>query len=157
MRFVVTGGAGFIGSHLSKLLVSQGHSVTVIDNLFRGRMENLETILDKIKFLNLDILDYENLQKNLKNIDGVFHQAALTSVPESYVREDEYKSINVTGTENIFKIAHKNNFKVVYASSSSVYGDASILPIKENSEKNQLILMALQNLRMNFYLTSIQK
>jgi len=135
MNFAVTGGAGFIGSHLVKHLVSQGYSIKVIDNLFRGKMKNLEEIKNKIEFLKIDILDYNNLKKELKNIDGVFHQAALTSVPESYVKEEEYKLVNVIGTENIFKIAKEYGLKVVYASSSSVYGNTEQLPIKENTER----------------------
>jgi len=134
MNFAVTGGAGFIGSHLVKHLVSEGHSVTVIDNMFRGQMTNLKGIQDKIDFLNLDILDYENLHKSIKDMDGVFHQSALTSVPESYENEEQYKMVNVVGTENIFKIAKEHGFKVIYASSSSVYGNTKTLPIKESTE-----------------------
>ena len=82
MRYVVTGGAGFVGSHLVKLLVKNGHDVTVIDNLIKGKKENLSQVIEKIKFLNLDIRDYQELRKNLKNIDGVFDHAALTIVPD---------------------------------------------------------------------------
>ena len=121
MNFAVTGGAGFIGSHLTKYLVSEGHNVTVIDNLFRGKLSNLEEVKDEINFLKLDILDFENLKKALQNMDGIFHQAALASVPESYEKEEEYKKVNITGTENIFKIASEFKIKVVYASSSAVY------------------------------------
>ena len=72
MRYVVTGGAGFVGSHLVKLLVKNGHDVTVIDNLIKGKKENLSQVIEKIKFLNLDIRDYQELRKNLKNIDVFF-------------------------------------------------------------------------------------
>ena len=74
----------------------------------------------------------------LKNIDGVFHQAALTVVQDSFDRPEEYQDVNVVGTENIFKLAKKNNFKVVYASSSSVYGHKETIPIKEESERNPI-------------------
>ena len=74
MNFAVTGGAGFIGSHITKHLVSEGHDVTVIDNLFRGKLSNLEEVKDRINFFKLDILDLENLRKTLQNMDGVFHQ-----------------------------------------------------------------------------------
>ena len=131
MNFAVTGGAGFIGSHLTKYLISEGHDVTVIDNLFRGKLSNLEEVKDRINFFKLDILDLENLRKTLQNMDGVFHQASLTSVPESYEKESEYKKVNVAGTENIFKIASELKIKVVYASSSSVYGDTKKIPITE--------------------------
>lgn len=138
MNFAVTGGTGFIGSHLVRHLVTDGHDVTVIDNLFRGRMSNLEGIQDKIHLVKLDILDYDKLKNTLQNIDGIFHQAALTSVPESYEKEDEYKKVNITGTENIFKIAKEFKIKVVYASSSSVYGNIDKIPITEDFERNPI-------------------
>ncbi len=138
MNFAVTGGAGFIGSHLTKYLVSEGHNVTVIDNLFRGKLSNLEEVKHRINFIKLDILDIENLKKTLQNMDGIFHQAALTSVPESYEKEDEYKEANITGTENIFKIASELKIKVVYASSSSVYGDIKKIPITEDFDRNPI-------------------
>jgi len=138
MRFVVTGGAGFVGSHLVKLLVKKGHDVTVIDNLHTGKLENLDEVSHKIKFQNIDIQDYDSMEKELRNIDGVFHQAALTVVQDSFKMPDKYYSVNVDGTENIFKIAQKNNFKVVYASSSSVYGHQNVVPILENFEKKPI-------------------
>ena len=104
MKYVVTGGAGFIGSHLVKHLLSEGHDVTIIDNMHRGRLSNLDGFLDKINLLKLDILEYEKLRNCIKNSDGIFHQAALTSVVESYKKESEYHKVNVIGTENIFKM-----------------------------------------------------
>ncbi len=138
MNFAVTGGAGFIGSHLTKYLVSEGHDITVIDNLSRGKLSNLEQVKDRIDFTKLDILDIVNLRKTLQDVDGVFHQAALTSVPESYEKEDEYKNVNIRGTENIFKIAKEFKIKVVYASSSSVYGDIKKIPITEDFERKPI-------------------
>ena len=150
MNFAVTGGAGFIGSHLTKYLVSQGHDVLVIDNLFRGKLSNLEDVKDKINFIKLDILDYESLKTNLQNVDGIFHQAALTSVPESYEKEDEYKNVNINGTENIFKIASEFKIKVVYASSSSVYGDIEKIPITEDFERKPINPYGLTKLEDEF-------
>ena len=138
MKFVVTGGAGFVGNYLVKLLVKNGHQVTVIDNLHKGKKENLDKVIDKIEFLNLDIQDYDSMEKNMQDIDGVFHQAALTVVQDSFKMPEEYHNVNVKGTENIFNIAHKNNFKVVYASSSSVYGHQENVPILENYEKKPI-------------------
>ena len=138
MRFVVTGGAGFVGSHLVKLLVKKGHEITVIDNLHTGKKENLDEVKDEIEFLNIDIQDYDSMEKNMRDIDGVFHQAALTVVQDSFKMPEKYHSVNVDGTENVFKIAQKNNFKVVYASSSSVYGHQENVPILENFEKKPI-------------------
>ncbi len=138
MKYVVTGGAGFIGSHLTKILADQGHNVTVIDNLHTGKKENLESIKEKIIFVKGDILDNKLLDETIKNVDGVFHQAALASVQDSFSKPDEYNEINVNGTENILKLAKKNNFKVVYASSSSVYGNPERIPIKESDSKNPI-------------------
>ena len=135
MRYVVTGGAGFIGSHITKTLVKQGHNVTVIDNLHTGKEENLESVRDKIIFVRGSILDDELLEQITRNIDGVFHQAALASVQDSFSKPIEYNNVNVNGTENILKLAKKNNFKVVYASSSSVYGNPKRIPIKESDKK----------------------
>ena len=138
MRFVVTGGAGFVGSHLVKLLVREGHQVKVIDNLHTGKMRNLEEVIADIEFCELDIQDFDSMEKELRDIDGVFHQAALTVVQDSFKMTDKYHSVNVNGTENIFKIAQKNNFKVVYASSSSVYGHQDVVPILENFDKKPI-------------------
>lgn len=138
MNFAVTGGAGFIGSHLVRHLVAKGHDITVVDNLHSGRLSNLDEVRDKIDFTELDILEYEKLKGALCNADGIFHQAALASVQESFEREDEYRRVNVDGTENVFKIARDLQIKVVYASSSSVYGNAERIPISEDSERRPI-------------------
>ncbi len=135
MNFAVTGGAGFIGSHIVRHLVSEGHGVAVIDDQSRGRLSNLDGIRDRVDLIKLDILDFDGLERALRGTDGIFHQAALTSVPESYEKKDEYHRVNVTGTENVFRVAMDLGIKVVYASSSSVYGDAGSLPIGEDSAR----------------------
>ena len=133
MRYVVTGGAGFVGSNLTKLLVKEGHDVLVIDNLVKGKKENLTEVFDQIEFVKVDIRNYEDMEKNFQDIDGVFHQAALTVVQDSFDNPQEYHDVNVVGTENVFKLAKKYDVRVVYASSSSVYGHQIIMPIKENA------------------------
>ena len=138
MRYVVTGGAGFVGSNLVKLLVKEGHDVLVIDNLVKGKKENLTEVLEKIEFANLDIRNYDDIEKNFRDLDGVFHQAALTVVQDSFSNPQEYHDVNVVGTENIFKLSKKYDVKVVYASSSSVYGHQNIMPIKENALRNPI-------------------
>ena len=138
MKFAVTGGAGFVGNNIVKLLINKGHEVIVIDNLHTGKLKNLEGVLEKIKFYKIDIRDKNELEKILNDVDGIFHEAALTIVQESFVKQDEYFDVNVKGTENIFEIAKKYNIKVVFASSSSIYGDSKEVPINENSSKNPI-------------------
>jgi UDP-glucose 4-epimerase len=135
MRLAVTGGAGFIGSYLVKKLADQGHDVTVIDNLYRGKLENIASVSQKIELHKTDIRNFEELRYALKNVEGVFHEAALTDVQESFTKQEEYHEVNVIGTENIFRIAKEFGLKVVYASSSSVYGNPQKIPIKEDGER----------------------
>ncbi len=138
MNILVTGGAGFIGSHITEYLVQRGDDVTVLDNLNTGRKENLAKINDKINFVNGDIRDYKLLEKLVSDISGVFHEAALASVQDSFNMKDEYFDVNVNGTENIFKLAKEYGFKVVYASSSSVYGNPKKIPIAENDDRKPI-------------------
>jgi len=138
MKFVITGGAGFIGSHLAIQLLSENHHVTIIDNLNTGKMNNLSAISDKIEFVNGDIRDRQLLKDRLVNVDGVFHQAALASVQDSFTKKDEYYEVNVNGTKNILDMAKEFGFKIVYASSSSVYGNPTRIPIHEDDQKNPI-------------------
>ena len=136
MKYAVTGGAGFIGSHLVKNLVEQGDEIIVIDNLNTGKKKNIEKFSEKIDFFEADIRDFNAIEDILKNVDGIFHEAALASVQDSFRIPDEFFDVNVKGTENIFKIGKKLGIKVVYASSSSVYGNPIQIPIKESDDKN---------------------
>lgn len=138
MKYAVIGGAGFIGNNITRLLIKENHSVKVIDNMHTGKKENLSDIWREIEFEKVDIREIDNLEKSLKNIDGIFHQAALTSVPESYIKPEEYFEVNVNGTKNIFNIAKKMNIKVVFASSSSVYGNVNSFPINEKVDRNPI-------------------
>ena len=138
MKYVVTGGAGFIGSHVTKKLVERGDIITVIDNMNTGKEKNLEPVRDKINFVKGDILDIDLLEDMTKDTDGVFHQAALASVQDSFDEPNEYHNVNVNGTENILKLSKKYGFKIVYASSSSVYGNPIKIPIKESDERNPI-------------------
>ena len=136
MKYAVTGGAGFIGSHLVKNLVERGDEVIAIDNLNTGKKKNIEKFSGKIDFFEVDIRDFNAIEDILKNVDGIFHEAALASVQDSFRIPDEFFDVNVKGTENIFKIGKKLGIKVVYASSSSVYGNPIQVPIKESDGKN---------------------
>ena len=138
MKFAVTGGAGFIGSYIVKFLLKKGHEVIVIDNLNTGVRENLLEVNDKIEFHVIDIRNKIEIKKVLKNTSGIFHHAALTNVSESFSKQEEYFDVNVNGTRNIFEISKEFGIRVVYASSSSVYGDVNTIPIKENFPLNPL-------------------
>ena len=138
MKFVITGGAGFIGSNIAKLLVKKGHDVIILDNFNTGRKENLESIKDKIDLHIVDIRDKKKINEIINESDGIFHQAALANVYESFSKSKEYFDVNVKGTKNIFEIAKENKIKVVFASSSSVYGEVKIMPITENIDRNPI-------------------
>jgi UDP-glucose 4-epimerase len=138
MKYVVTGGAGFIGSNIVKLLLKKGHNVDIIDNLHTGKKENINEVFDKVNFHQIDTRKKQDLEKIIKNCDGIFHEAALTAVPESFEKPQEYHDVNVIGTKNIFEIAKKEKIRVVYASSSSVYGDVKNIPINENAARKPI-------------------
>ena len=157
MNFIVTGGAGFIGSHLTKYLINKGHSVSVIDNLQRGSLENLQEIKDQINFHQIDILDYETMKDVAENADGIFHQAALGSVPQSFQEPEKYHQVNAIGTENVLKLGKEFDIKVVYASSSSVYGNQDKFPIKEDAEKKPLNPYGQSKLKAEQFATEYAK
>ena len=138
MKYAVTGGAGFIGSNLVKNLVERGNEIIVIDNLNTGKKKNVKKNFKKINFFEVDIRDFSIIEDIMKNVDGIFHEAALASVQDSFRIPDKFFDVNVKGTENIFKIGKKLGIKVVYASSSSVYGNPISIPIKENDDKNPI-------------------
>ncbi|ETO11056.1 NAD-dependent epimerase/dehydratase [Reticulomyxa filosa] len=119
-HYLVTGGAGFIGSHLVDFLIKQGHKVRVIDNLSFGKEKNLNP---HCEFINADILDYKNLEKCFDQIDGCFHLAAIASVQYSIANWIESNQVNLLGTIKVFKSAATYKTPIVYASSAAVYGN----------------------------------
>lgn len=131
MKYLVTGGAGFIGSHIVRALLAAGHSVRVLDNLYAGSTDRLLGIMDKIEFIKADIRDLDALESATSECDGVFHEAALVSVQQSFDMRDEYQDVNVNGTKNVLDVAKGQGARVVYASSASVYGDAKRIPMRE--------------------------
>ncbi len=136
MKAVVTGGAGFIGSHMVDLLVSKGYEVTVIDNLINGRLDNIEHHKGKIKFVQVDIGDYDaDLEGYFENVDFVFHYAALADIVPSINNPIKYHRANVDGTINVLEAAKKskNLKKFVYAASSSCYGIPDVYPTPEDT------------------------
>ena len=132
MRYLVTGGAGFIGSNTVDELVRRGHSVVVLDDLSSGKEENLAEIRSKITFVKGSITDLEAVQKAIHQAEYVIHLAARTSVPRSVKDPLETNKINVEGTLNVLVAARDNKVKrVVFSASSSVYGETPTLPKSE--------------------------
>lgn len=151
-KFLVTGGAGFIGSNIVERLVKNGHKVIVLDNLCEGDPENLSAIMDKITFIKGDIRNEKDLDKVLRGMDFVLHQAALRSVPKSMERPLEYNDVNVTGTLKLLIKAKEHKIKrVVYASSSSVYGERDNFPEKESDILNPISPYATTKLMGEYY------
>jgi nucleoside-diphosphate-sugar epimerase len=129
MRYVVTGGAGFIGSNTVDELVRRGHSVVVLDDLSAGKEENLAEVRNKITFIKGSISDMETLQKAMHQAEYVIHLAARTSVPRSVKDPIETNRINIDGTLNVLVAARDNKVKrVIFAASSSAYGETPTLP-----------------------------
>ena len=144
MKILVTGGAGFIGSHLVDRLIKEGHKVVVIDNLSTGKKENLNP---KADFYNFDICNFNKIKPFFKRVDFVFHLAALPRVPVSIKDPVTTAEVNILGTINVFKAAIDAKVKrIVYSSSSSVYGDQKKLPLKENILPCPISPYALQKL-----------
>lgn len=172
-KCVVTGGAGFIGSHLARALVKKGHEVIIIDNLCEGKLGNIADILpkgssrgrwssgpqsaagrkNKVKFYQKDILDLPFLQKIFKNVDYVFHEAALRSVERSVNNPLETNKVNIEGTLNILTAAKDNKVKrVIFAGSSSSYGEQKQKVLTETLCPKPLSPYALTKLTGEFYL-----
>ena len=135
MKSIVTGGAGFIGSHLVEDLVKDNHKVIVIDNFKIGRKNNLKSVQKKIKLVNGDIREFKKISKYFKGVDNVYHLAALADIVPSIENPNEYYSTNVTGTLNVLRASIQNNVKrFIYSASSSCYGIPKKYPTKENSD-----------------------
>ena len=138
-RYLVTGGAGFIGSHIAETLVKRGDDVRVLDNLSTGKMENLAGIAGKFEFVEGDIRDLETCRRAVEGVRTVFHEAALASVARSVEDPLLANAINVTGTLNLLVAAHAAGVRsFVLASSSAVYGDDPAMPKVEGREGRPL-------------------
>ncbi len=158
MNFLITGGAGFIGSNIAKRLVRDGESVRVIDNFSTGKKNNIDEIKDKIDLIEGDIRDTETVLKAVKDVDFIIHQAALPSVPRSIKDPVTANDVNVTGTLNLLNAAKNSKIKrFVYASSSSVYGDTPILPKREDMPPNPQSPYAVTKLTGEYYCSVFYK
>ena len=151
-RFLVTGGAGFIGSHIVEALVKQGQAVRVLDNFSSGKIGNLKGLEKKINLMRGDICSKAACLKATKRIDFVLHQAALRSVPKSMVEPHAYNSVNIDGTLNMLEASLQNKVKrFVFASSSSVYGEVKDYPEKESFVPGPISPYALSKLTGEYY------
>jgi len=153
-RVAVTGGAGFIGSHLAEELAGRGYYVIILDDLSTGRMENIADLLKKenVEFIQGSITELILLRELFQGVEYIFHQAALSSVPRSIEDPLTANEVNIKGTLNVLMAARENRVgKVVYASSSSVYGDALTSPQREDMPANPLSPYALTKLAGEYY------
>jgi UDP-glucose 4-epimerase len=151
--YLVTGGAGFIGSHIVERLAREGHHVRVLDNLWSGKEANLQSIPGDIELIRADICDAQAVAEATRGVDVVFHEAALGSVPRSVADPMTTHEVNLTGTLNVMLAARDAKVRrVVYASSSSVYGETPVLPKHEQLTPQPLSPYALSKLAAEHYI-----
>ena len=154
MKAIVTGGAGFIGSHVVDRLVSDGYSVTVIDNMTQGTLENLKQHKNnpKVKVYNTDIRDAETLNKIFAGHDAVFHLAAQANIRKSPIDHKSDLENNLVGTINILEAMMTNNVNdLVFASTSAIYGEATVRPTPEDYMPIQTSLYGASKLACEAY------
>ena len=153
-RAIVTGGAGFIGSHLAEKLLTRGYQVIILDDLSTGKRGNILPILTQgdIQFIEGSVTDLPLLNKLFQNVSYVFHLAAIPSVPRSIEDPQATHEANTTGTLNVLLAARDNGVKkVIYASSCAVYGDTATLPIREDMSPNPQSPYAVTKLAGEYY------
>lgn len=153
-KVVVTGGAGFIGSHLADELARRGYYVIILDDLSTGKKENVEQLVSRgnTEFHKGSVTDYHLLQKLIQGVYYVFHLAAISSVPQSIENPRTCHEVNATGTLNVLMAARDNGAsKVIYASSSSIYGDTPDLPKTEEMLPNPQSPYAVAKLVGEYY------
>jgi len=152
-NYLVTGGAGFIGSHLAARLVSDGHAVRVLDDFSSGKHDNLSGFAQEIDLLMGDMCDFETCLRACQDVEIVFHQAAIPSVPKSVDQPVASHNANINGTFNLLMAAHRQKVRrVIYAASSSAYGDIDVSPKREDLRPEPLSPYAVQKLTGELYL-----
>ncbi|MFH1836949.1 MAG: SDR family oxidoreductase [Candidatus Omnitrophota bacterium] len=152
MRYLVTGGAGFIGSNIVRELVNRGDYVRVLDNMSAGKEENLAPFVGKIDFQKGDVRNSEDVKKAVEGIDYVLHHAAFRNVAKSVEDPILTSEVNVNGSLNVLKYSHEAGVKrVVNASTSSVYGECKIYPQDESIEPNPVSPYAISKLAVEYY------
>ncbi|UCG62967.1 MAG: SDR family oxidoreductase [Candidatus Zixiibacteriota bacterium] len=153
MKYLVTGGAGFIGSNIAAKLIEQGDTVRILDNFSTGRRENVECLKDRCEIIEGDIRDMAEAEKAVSGMDYVLHQAALPSVPRSVKDPLTSNAVNIDGTLYLLEAARKSGVKkFVMASSSSVYGESEELPKHEKMTPSPLSPYAVTKLTNEYYL-----
>jgi UDP-glucose 4-epimerase len=158
MNYLVTGGAGFIGSNIAETLVNNGENVRVIDNFLTGKPENLTSFKEKIDFIEGDIRSQDTMKKAVEDMDYILHQAALPSVPKSVDLPLESNDHNINGTLNVLYAAKEAKVKrVVYAASSSAYGDQAQSPKVETMRPMPLSPYAVNKLAGEYYCAAFTK
>jgi len=151
-RILVTGGCGFIGSHIVERLVEIGAEIVVLDDFSYGKIDNIESCIDKIELIKGDVRDEKVLDEALRGVELISHQAALRSVPKSVDAPFDYHDVNVTGTLKLYLKAKERGVKrIVFASSSSVYGERSNFPEKETDMPHPLSPYAASKLMAEYY------
>ena len=158
MRALVTGGAGFIGSHIAQHLVHAGHEVVVLDNLFTGSRANLAAIGKDVRFVEGDIRELATVESCAAGCDVIFHEAAIVSVPFSVERPQESHDVNIQGTLNVLQAARKaGTRRVVYASSAAIYGEEPTLPKTEAMRPEPISPYGVEKITGEHYLATWSK
>jgi UDP-glucose 4-epimerase len=158
VRALVTGGAGFIGSHIAQRLVETGHEVVVLDNFFTGSRANLAPIADAVRLVEGDVRDLATVEACAAGCEVVFHEAAIVSVPFSVERPQDSHDVNIQGTLNVLQAARKaRTRRVVYASSAAIYGEEPTLPKNEAMRPEPMSPYGVEKIAGEHYLATWSK
>jgi UDP-glucose 4-epimerase len=158
MRALVTGGAGFIGSHIAQRLVESGHEVVVLDNFFTGSRANLAAIADQVSFVEGDVRHLATVEDCAAGCEVIFHEAAIVSVPFSVERPQESHDVNIQGTLNVLQAARKaRTRRLVFASSAAIYGEEPTLPKVETMRPEPMSPYGVEKITGEHYLATWSK
>ncbi len=158
MRALVTGGAGFIGSHIAHRLLEGGHEVVILDNFFTGKRENCAAIAKDVRLVEGDVRSIETVEKTAAGCELVFHEAAIVSVPFSVERPQESHDVNIQGTLNVLQAARKAGARrVVFASSAAIYGEEPTLPKRETMRAEPMSPYGVEKITGEHYLATWSK
>jgi UDP-glucose 4-epimerase len=155
---LVTGGAGFIGSHIATRLVELGHPVVVLDNFSTGKRENLAAVADDVRIVEGDVRDAAKVAEVARGCEVVFHEAAIVSVPYSVEHPEESHDVNIVGTMNVLQAARKAGARrVVFASSAAIYGEEPTLPKVETMRPEPMSPYGVEKITSEHYLATWSK